>query len=360
MDSEKPQHDANKSEAITRLVQLLAALPKGDVPSAIDQSEGAAFFQREDAVSRLPDIFAAAFPSENHRAAYEEALKGAFSTFDQKKTVSEFIAAQFDVDKERRKAFEQLADPLGLKSAAATAFQNSLPGLYPAETFEKKASAFYEAQHGIENLGRVALGTIPQDAAAMFGLRPEDHAALTADEILRSSNWAATQGTALTPSEWADQIIGSTASRTAADLFNDPILSNSDNIENNIKGLLSTVTKIDPLDDENQELRRREYIINEKLTHAQAYEVSINKSHQEHVRRENEKIELARRSAEASEAALEAERARTQEAREEAALAKLEAAQERENSAISRRGMWLGIIVGVISTFVSAIPYIFK
>ena len=301
MDSEKPQHDANKSEAITRLVQLLAALPKGAVPPSTDQSEAATYLRREDAASHLPDLFAAAFPSENHLTAYEEALKGAFSTFDQKKAVSEFIARQFDADESRRKALESLSDPLNLKSAAATAFQTSLPGFDPAETFEKKAAALYEAQHGIENLGRVAAGTTPQDAAAMFGLRPEDHAALTAGEILRGSNWAAGHAAGITPSEWADVVTGAALSKNAADIFKDQRLDSPEAVQKAADQMLSSITEVPALDSKEYQAKREADFIQHQMDHAKFVEETVHKPQRERVRREQEQLALLRRSVEISE-----------------------------------------------------------
>lgn len=301
MSSEKTEHDASKSEAITRLVQLLAALPKRAAPPAIDQTKVDAYLRREDAVTHLPDLFAAAFPSENHLTAYEEALKGAFSNFDQKKAVSEFIARQFDADESRRKALESLSDPLNLKSAAATAFQTSLPGFDPAETFEKKAAALYEAQHGIENLGRVATGTTPQDAAAMFGLRPEDHAALTADELLRSSNWAAGHGAGIAPSEWADAITGAALSKNAADIFNDQHLGSPEAIQKAADQMLSAITDVPALDSKEFQVKREADFIQQQMDHAKYVEETIHKPQRERVRREQEQLALLRRSVEISE-----------------------------------------------------------
>lgn len=365
MDSANPQHDANKSEAITRLVQLLAALPKAAVPSAIDQSEGAAFLQREDAVSRLPDIFAAAFPSENHRAAYEEALKGAFSTFEQKKTVSEFIAGQFDADEERRKAFEQLADPLGLKSAAATAFQTSLPGFDPAETFEKKAAALYEAQHGLENLGRVAAGITPQDASAMFGLRPEDHTALTADEILRSSNWAAGHGAGIAPSEWADVVTGAALSKNAADIFKDSRLSDPEEIARDSFRLLSPVIEDPSLTLDEYESQRQQEFWQRQADHARHMDETIHKPYREKVKREEKSIELLSRSIELAEAQITETKEISKEARSISNHAKdlseIASAASAESKIESRKAAgksWLAIIISLAALLLTAWPFL--
>ncbi|MFG0675884.1 hypothetical protein ACF8ME_14045 [Delftia sp. WSY_7] len=334
MDSEKPQHDANKSEAITRLVQLLAALPKRAVSPSTDQSEGATYLRREDAASHLPDLFAAAFPSENHLTAYEEALKGAFSTFDQKKAVSEFIARQFDADESRRKALESMSDPLNLKSAAATAFHTSLPGFDPAETFEKKAAALYEAQHGIENLGRVAAGTTPQDAAAMFGLRPEDHAALTAGEILRSLNWAAGHAAGITPSDWADVVTGAALSKNAADFFKDQYPDSPEAIQKAADQMLSAITDVPALDSKEFQVKREADFIQQQMDHAKYVEETIHKPQRERVRREQEQLALLRRSVEISE--------------EQVAEAKADASKAQSNVRIS---LWIAFASLLVSAW---------
>lgn len=334
MDSEKPQRDTKKSEAITRLVQLLAALPKRAVPPPTDQSEVAAYLQREDAIGRLPGLFTAAFPSENHLTAYAEALKGAFSTFDQKKTVSEFIARQFDADEDRRNAFEHLADPLGLKIAAETAFQTSLPGFDPVETFQQKAKAMSEVQHGLKNLGLVATGAAPQDATAMFGLRPEDHAALTAEEILRSSNWAAGHGAGNAPSEWADVVTGAALSKNAADIFKDPRLSDPEEIARDSFRLLSTPIKDPSLTLEEYESQRQQDYWQRHADHARIMEETIQKPQRERELRELEQLELLRRSVEISE--------------EQVAEAKADASKAQSNVRIS---LWIAFASLLVSAW---------
>ncbi|SDZ16752.1 hypothetical protein SAMN05421547_113138 [Delftia lacustris] len=334
MDSEKPKHDASDTGAITSLAQLQAALQKHTVPLAVDQTKGVADVLRDDAATRLPDLFTAAYPSESHRAAYEEALKGAFATFDQRKTVSEFITRQFDTDESRRKALKSLSDPLNLKSAAATAFQTSLPGFDPAETFEKKAAALYEAQHGLENLGRVATGNTPKDAAAMFGLRPEDHAALTADELLRSSNWAAGHGAGIAPSEWADAITGAALSKNAADIFNDQHLNSPEAIQKAADQMLSAITDVPALDSKEFQVKREADFIQQQMDHAKYVEETIHKPQRERVRREQEQLALLRRSVEISE--------------EQVAEAKADASKAQSNVRIS---LWIAFASLLVSAW---------
>lgn len=334
MVSEKPKHDATDTGAITSLAQLQAALQKHTVPLAFDQTKGAVDVLRDDAATRLPDLFAAAFPSENHLTAYEEALKGAFSTFDQKKAVSEFIARQFDADESRRKALESLSDPLNLKSAAETAFQTSLPGFEPLETLEQKTKAMYEAQHGLENLGIVATGAAPQDAAAMFGLRPEDHAALTADEILRGPNWVATQGTTIKPSDWAEAVTGAALSKNAADIFKDQKLSDPEAIARESARLFSTVTQDPSLSLEEYESQRQQEYWQRQADHARIMEETIHKPERERVRREQEQLALLRRSVEISE--------------EQVAEAKADASKAQSNVRIS---LWIAFASLLVSAW---------
>ena len=334
MDSEKPKHDATDTGAITSLAQLQAALQKHTVPLAFDQTKGVVDVLRDDAATRLPDLFAAAFPSANHLTAYEEALKGAFSTFDQKKAVSEFIARQFDADESRRKALESLSDPLNLKSTAATAFQTSLPGFDPLETLEQKTKAMYEAQHGLENLGIVATGAAPQDAAAMFGLRPEDHAALTADEILRGPNWAATQGTTIKPADWAEAVTGAALSKNAADIFKDQKLSDPEAIARESARLFSTVTKDPSLSLEEYESQRQQEFWERQADQARIMEETIHKPERERVRREQEQLALLRRSVEISE--------------EQVAEAKADASKAQSNVRIS---LWIAFASLLVSAW---------
>lgn len=110
----------------------------------------------------------------------------------------------------------------------------------------------------------------------------------------------------------------------------------------------------------NERETRRGTSFGQKITGSTQFAHLVQERRREQDEREDKKIEIARRGAIASEAALRAERNRTLEAKKEAAFFREEAARARDEAMLSRKGMWLGLMAGAVSAFIAAAPYIFR